>query len=106
MQNLLFVDDEKNHLEGMERMLHQRKNEWSIFTAPGVALALTETNEFDVIISDVRMPGKSGFDLLEALQKKASTRTIPVIILTGNYERDLKRKTLEKVPCQKNSGKS
>ena len=98
MQNLLFVDDEKNHLKAMERMLHQRKNEWRIFTAPGVdqALALTKKNAFDVIISDVRMPEKSGFDLLSALQKEASTRTIPVIILTGNCESDLKRKALEK----------
>jgi len=74
MQNLLFVDDEKSYLKGMERMLHQWKNEWRILTAPDVdqALALTRENEFDVIISDVKMPGKSVFDLLSALQYAAT----------------------------------
>ncbi len=97
MQNLLFVDDEKNYLKSMERMLRKRKNEWKFFFAQSVdqALDLTKAHPFDVIISDVSMPEKSGFDLLKALQKEDSTCTIPVIILTGNYERNLKRKALE-----------
>ncbi|MBU3953300.1 MAG: response regulator, partial [Proteobacteria bacterium] len=97
MQNLLFVDDENNYLKAMERMLHKQKALWNIFSAQSVdqALALTRTIAFDVIISDVNMPEKSGFDLLKSLQKARSTRTIPVIILTANSEGDLKRKALE-----------
>ncbi len=38
-------------------------------------------HRFDVVVSDVRMPGKSGIDLLHAL--RADGCTLPVILLTG-----------------------
>lgn len=97
MKHLLFVDDEQYYLKGMERMLHQRKNQWKIFFAQSVnqAMELIEIHPFDVIITDVKMPDKTGFDLLVHLQKSKHTRTIPVIILTGSSDRALKRKALE-----------
>ena len=97
MKKLLFVDDEPNFLAAMKRMLRRHKDKWQIFFAEGVqeALQLVATNSFDVILSDVQMPGKSGFDLLEDLQSNQATRSIPLIMLTGAGEISIKRKALE-----------
>jgi putative two-component system response regulator len=96
MKNLLFVDDELKFLQGMKRMLYQHRNQWQIHTALSVDAALTAVMaiRFDVVISDVYMPEKTGFDLLAILQSDKSTRSIPVIILTGSGDTELKRKAL------------
>src|SRR5438876_5768700 len=58
-------------------------------------LQKTKTNDFDVIVSDVRMPGTDGFELLRQLKASEQTRDIPVVIVTGNHEEDLKRRALD-----------
>ncbi|MFC1783118.1 HD domain-containing phosphohydrolase [Planctomycetota bacterium] len=96
-KNILFVDDEPNVLKGIERMLHAQREEWVLNTAQSVdaALDLIVKAAFDVIVSDVSMPGKDGFELLRNLHESDTTKDIPVIILTGNKEHSLKRRALE-----------
>jgi putative nucleotidyltransferase with HDIG domain len=63
---ILFVDDEANVLNGLRRMLHSMKKEWSMeFVNSGndALIALCE-KPYDVIISDMRMPGMDGVELL------------------------------------------
>ena len=81
----------------MQRLLRRHQDEWQVLFAKSVqeALGLITTNSFDVILSDVQMPGKSGFDLLAELQANKTTRSIPVIILTGSGEENIKRKALK-----------
>ena len=97
MEQLLFVDDEQHYLKGVERMLHHKRDQWRLFFASGVdeAMSLIRANAFDVIVTDLRMPVKSGFDLLAHLQESAQTRTIPSIVLTGDADQDLKRRALD-----------
>lgn len=97
MKNILFVDDEPNFLKGLHRLLRRHKDEWQTSFAEGVdkALELISETSFDVIISDVHMPIKTGFDLLAELQANPSTRTIPIIILTGSSDNTIKRKALQ-----------
>ena len=96
MKKLLFVDDEPQFLAAMQRLLRRHQDEWQVLFAKSVqeALGLITTNSFDVILSDVQMPGKSGFDLLAELQDNKTTRSIPVIILTGSGEENIKSKAL------------
>jgi len=96
-KQILFVDDEPNFLAGLRRMLRVHRDRWELHFAENVdqALALCKTVAFDTVVSDVNMPGKSGFDLLAALKAWDRTRDIPVIILTGNAENDLKRRALD-----------
>ena len=44
-------------------------------------LALFETNHYDVVLTDVRMPGMTGFDVLEAVRLR--NPKIPVVIVTA-----------------------
>ncbi len=93
---VLFVDDEPLFLESMARMLRRKEDQWQLLFCQGVdeALSMIWKNPVDVIISDVNMPGKSGFDLLSALQEQEATRATLVIILTGSGEHDLKKRAL------------
>lgn len=88
MIRILFVDDEPNILQGLQRMLRTMRTEWQMdFAASGQdALSLMEQASFDVIVSDMRMPGMSGVQLLDEVRKRypATAR----IILSGQAERN------------------
>jgi len=96
-KKVLFVDDEPNFLAGLRRMLRGQRDQWELYFAGGAdeALELVKREKIDTIVSDVNMPRKTGFDLLAALKGNEDTRDIPVIILTGNAENDLKRRGLD-----------
>lgn len=96
-KKILFVDDEQNFLDGIRRMLRDQRDSWSMEFVNGVEEALERCAEieFDTVVSDVNMPVKTGLDLLEALRGDERTRAIPIIILTGNAETDLKRQALD-----------
>ena len=59
--------------------------------------ALVKAIDFkpDLILLDIIMPGLSGFDVLERLQKEAHTRSIPVIIITGLSDEGYEERGLE-----------
>jgi len=59
------------------------------------ALELIERTDFDTIVLDIRMPGMDGIELLALLKANPKTKFIPVIMLTGCAERELKRKALD-----------
>ena len=85
-ETVLLVDDEERLLNGLRRQL---RGEFEIVTAVGGerALEILESqSEVAVIISDMRMPGVTGVEVLEAFSKKSPTTTR--IMLTGNAEQD------------------
>jgi len=94
---ILFVDDEPNFLNGIRRMLRGQRDEWDMEFVNSVdeALKRCSETEFDTVVSDVNMPGRNGLDLLAALRDNEHTKAIPVIILTGNAETELKRQALD-----------
>lgn len=69
---VVFVDDEICVLQGLERMLHGMRRQWAMrFALSGpAALAMLEEQPAEVLVSDMRMPGMSGGDLLEAVARR------------------------------------
>src|SRR6266850_393622 len=96
-KRVVFVDDEQNVLNGFRRMLEHQSAVWDMVFVDSAGKVLDKTKELevDVIVSDVRMPGTDGFELLKQLKASERTKDIPVIIVTGNHEEDLKRRALD-----------
>jgi len=66
-KRILFVDDETNIIDGLKRMLRKQQGEWDMsFSSNGEeALAIAQEQPLDVVITDIRMPGMGGDELLE-----------------------------------------
>jgi len=81
MKRILFVDDEPLVLEGLKAALYARRKDWSMeFAEGGVnAAALLEQGHFDVLVTDLRMPGVDGTTLL-ARAKSDSPDTIRIVL--------------------------
>lgn len=97
INKILFVDDEQFVLDGLSRLLREYRHQWELRLALNGkdALEIVNNEIIDMIISDVRMPGMNGLELLEKLQSDEKTKNIPVVILTGDQERTLKRQALD-----------
>jgi two-component system, NtrC family, nitrogen regulation response regulator NtrX len=79
--HLLIVDDEANTLASLARAFRLAGHEATVCDNAAKALELAKAQNFDVILSDVVMPGKGGLVLLEEL--KAQGVTAPVVMMSG-----------------------
>ena len=88
IRRILFVDDEPRILEGIENLMFDHADDWELeFAESGVeALERLERGHFDVLVSDMRMPGMGGAELLERVEH-AYPETIRVV-LSGHAELD------------------
>ena len=86
-RKLLFVDDEPMVLNGLRRGLNSMMSEWGMeFANSGEeALRAIARQTFDVIVTDMRMPGMDGAQLLEEVRRR-SPQTVRVV-LSGQCDR-------------------
>lgn len=86
---ILFVDDEPNILSGLKRMLRPFADLWEMeFATSGPeALKRLEAQTYDVIVSDMRMPGMDGAQLLDKVRE--TYPNIVRIILSGHSEQEV-----------------
>jgi putative nucleotidyltransferase with HDIG domain len=63
---ILFVDDDPNFIQGLKRRLRPAGEEWDMafLTSSEEAVELLKRESWDVIVSDMRMPGRDGLELL------------------------------------------
>lgn len=85
---ILFVDDEAAVLAGLRRQLYDHRGIWDLaFATDGAqALALFDERPFDVVVSDMRMPGMDGARLLELIRERRP-ETLRVL-LSGYADRE------------------
>jgi two-component system, NtrC family, nitrogen regulation response regulator NtrX len=79
--HLLLVDDDPNTLASLSRAFRLAGHEATVCDNATRALDLLRTESFDLILSDVVMPGKSGLELLEDL-KNSGVKT-PIVLISG-----------------------
>ena len=111
-RRILFVDDEPNVLQGLKRMLRGMRNEWEMsFAESGPEALETMTKEhFDVVVSDMRMPGMDGAQLLSEVKKRHPH--VVRIVLSGQSDKEMVLKSVRPAhqylskPCDADTLKS
>ena len=78
---LLIIDDDPNTLASLARAFRLAGHEASVCDSAARALDILKTEEFDLIFSDVVMPGKDGLAFLEEF--KSLGLSIPVVMMSG-----------------------
>jgi signal transduction histidine kinase/CheY-like chemotaxis protein len=93
--DVLLIDDDPNALRLVERALN-REGGYHINLAVGglQGLSAIQSHRPDVVILDLVMPDLHGFSVLEAIQKDAALKDLPVVVLTGDDLSDSQKKKL------------
>ena len=82
--NILVVDDVKNNLLLVKKMLENAHYRTQLASDGVNALRLVENGKVDLILLDIMMPGMSGLEVCRYLKIEPSTASIPVIFLTAD----------------------
>lgn len=88
-QRILFVDDEPMVLQGLQRVLRSFRSDWDMVFVESAQEALGKLEElpFDVIVTDMRMPGMNGADLLKEVVRRYPSMVR--IVLSGHADKEL-----------------
>lgn len=81
--NLLLVDDDRDSVRSVRRFLTQIGHQVTECNNADQALELLRTVSFPLVISDIRMPGLSGLELLQAIKSGERGRETEVVLFTG-----------------------
>ncbi len=80
-EHVLIVDDEESLRRFLGILLKKEGYEVTAVANGSEALAAFQKDPFDVVLTDIKMPGMSGIDLLRAI--RASDPTVPVVVMTA-----------------------
>jgi CheY-like chemotaxis protein len=83
MAKILIIDDETAVLRLVAQMLDLEGHEVQIADHGETGIQLAIQSRPDLVICDVSMPSMDGFQVIEALRAVETTRTIPVVMITG-----------------------
>ena len=86
MKKIMVIDDEPSVGEAVRDLLVPEGYEVAAPPDPQTALPELLRSTPDLVILDVNMPGMSGWELCSLLRRQTSTRTVPVLFLTGRQE--------------------
>ncbi len=87
---ILIVDDLPSNIDLIQTFFSEQPYNLLSATSGEEALMLVENNKVDLVLLDVIMPGMNGFTVCERLKAKASTKLIPIIMITGLEDSDSK----------------
>jgi diguanylate cyclase (GGDEF)-like protein len=91
---ILIVDDETANIRALSNAIDPGHE--VLFTTSGEkALLMLEEKEFDIVLLDVTMPGISGFEVCDQIQKLSACGNIPVIFVTANITEEDETKGLK-----------
>jgi len=96
-RHLLFVDDEPRVQQSIARTLRGVDKDWQMHFAGSVdeALQTLAQKNIHVVVTDVTMPNRDGFDLIRSINSDESLKHIPIVVLTGLADDSLKRRALD-----------
>ena len=72
--SILVIDDEESNLLAMKKILEQEAYQVATSRLATTALPLFRRQSFDLVLTDLRMPGVSGLELLRAIRNAPDSR--------------------------------
>jgi YesN/AraC family two-component response regulator len=81
--NILIVDDIGKNIQVLGSILQNEDYAISFATDGRQALEMVATEQYDLILLDIMMPGMDGFEVLDWMRANPQTRQIPVLVLSG-----------------------
>ena len=100
-KKILVIDDEELLTKTFARLLGKKNYEVHVASRFEEALAIIEEKDFDLILSDIRMPGKNGVETLLEIQsslEQKGRKQVPVIFLTGFADKKIEEEALALKP--------
>ncbi|MBS4059739.1 MAG: response regulator [Bacteroidetes bacterium] len=85
-KKILIVDDNPRNIQIVGNILMKEDVNIAYATEGAKAIELTKTNDFDLILLDIMMPGLDGFSVCEQLRLQKSTMMVPIIFLTAKTD--------------------
>ena len=89
MSEILVVDDDLAVLDVMSEMLRLEGHEVTVAENGVDAVQCVNDAEFDLVITDLIMPEKTGKDVLEEMMSDERLKTIPVIVMSAQDDKDI-----------------
>jgi two-component sensor histidine kinase len=86
--NILIVDDEPKNLTVLHSILEEPDYRLVRAESADQALLALISDQYALIILDVRLPGMSGFELAQMIKERKKTARVPIIFLTAYYSED------------------
>jgi DNA-binding response OmpR family regulator len=82
-RKVLIVDDEPNIVTALEFLLRRSGYEVRIATNGAEALALVDSERPDLVLLDVMMPGKSGYEVCQRLRERPELAATKIVMLSA-----------------------
>ncbi len=94
-KKILLVEDEKNIILGVRTCLDAVGYQVDVVEDGDAALKYIRQEKPDLMLLDLLLPKVDGFEVLNIIKKDASTKEIPVIVLTAKAEEEDRQRALE-----------
>lgn len=92
MASILIVDDSPSMRRMVSATLRTAGHDVGEAEDGSRALTAAGMRPFDIVISDMNMPGMTGIELVEALRRQGTHRHIPILMLTTETSEDMKNR--------------
>ena len=95
LPTILIVEDNKIDAKLLQRYLHGEPYQIKFASDGENAISRSQQERIDVILLDLLLPGKSGFEVCSALKEKENTQNIQIVAITGLSDLESKLKGIE-----------
>ena len=85
---VLIVDDDPLNRMLIEKIIYKSGFQYSTASDGEEALEKAFSEHFDIILLDIMMPGKDGFQVCEEIRANPATQNIPIIFITAKNDEE------------------
>jgi DNA-binding NtrC family response regulator len=87
MSKVLLIEDEESLASALQRVLEVEGYDVAMFTDSNKGLNAARSGDYEVVVTDLKMPGLSGMDIIKELHEVKPQ--LPVILMTGHHTTDV-----------------